>query len=201
MKNLLACYANCRYNSRCEDIRNEIEDKLEQATIDINQYLAEKNSPPIQIQLLTKRLKFAPLEKVRKLKPKPEKKISNKPHTAKSQAVTRKKTRKRVSMARKAKTTQANNPSVDPSSIMLEESKEARSGNSRPAKNSSRPRAGSASRKKSGKGKLYIILENDSATLVDEQGLIKRMLTGHSSKARFFEAKEVEAQLQVVYKK
>jgi hypothetical protein len=59
IKNLLACYANCRYNSRCEDLRNEIIDKTETASNDINKYLSERGREPITIQLLKRGLKFS----------------------------------------------------------------------------------------------------------------------------------------------
>src|ERR1051325_1697933 len=59
MKNLLACYANCRYSTRCEDLRNEIIDKTELASGDINKYLTERGRAPITIQFLKRGLKFA----------------------------------------------------------------------------------------------------------------------------------------------
>jgi hypothetical protein len=42
MKNLLACYANCRFVTRCDELRNEIIEKPEQAATDINSYLGER---------------------------------------------------------------------------------------------------------------------------------------------------------------
>lgn len=296
MKNLLACFANCRYNTRCVELRNEIEDKTEQAASDINGYLAEKSVPPIRIQLLTKGLKFIPLSKIEK--PKPERKIKSssgkkthtvqsqpakplsakkpkvaqsqpakkkviadgnnlherasvavprsgrvtrggqrrsplhafenrpklsaklsndkkpqavqsqhektlddkKPKVAQSQHEKRKISRKRKPMSRKANTIQ--NQSNDMPVTHLEGAKENNPKSARSLKPASKARSNSTARngKKSGK-KLYIIIENETATVLDEQGLIKRILAGPSSKARFFEAKEVEAQLQIVYKK
>jgi hypothetical protein len=62
MKNLLACYANCRYNLRCGDLRNEVLDKLHEASRDINQYLGECSASPITIQVLKRGLRFAELQ-------------------------------------------------------------------------------------------------------------------------------------------
>lgn len=204
MKNLLACFANCRYNTRCEDLKNEIQDKTEQAAGDINQYLAEKSVPPIRIQLLTRGLKFVPLSKLEK--PKPERKgkssVSNKSNIIRSQPVKRKRSRKRIPMPKKTTQVESNNtsPNADGTHMegLKEKTKMTRSTRSVSVSRVTKPARNS---KKSGKGKLYIILENETATVVDEQGMIKRMLAGPSSKARFFEAKEVEAQLQIVYKK
>src|ERR1044072_5487103 len=62
IKNLLACYANCRYSTRCDDLRNEILDKTELATSDINKYLIERGRTPITIQPMKRGLKFADAE-------------------------------------------------------------------------------------------------------------------------------------------
>ncbi|MCI0488537.1 MAG: hypothetical protein L0229_18265 [Blastocatellia bacterium] len=51
------------------------------------------------------------------------------------------------------------------------------------------------------KGKVFIILEGDTASIVDEQGLMAHLISGSSSKARYFEASEVEARVQIVPKK
>src|ERR1051325_9097582 len=59
MKNLLACYANCRYSTKCEDLRNEVISKPEQASTDINKYLSERGRTPITIQLMKRGLKFS----------------------------------------------------------------------------------------------------------------------------------------------
>lgn len=237
MKNLLACFANCRYNTRCQELRNEIEDKTEQAASDINQYLVEKSVPPIRIQLLTKGLKFVPLSKIEKPKreqktkiekPKPEQKskslISKKSHIVPSQPVAatrsgstfgqskksravelqpakKRISRKRKPMSRKANSTQIHN--ADAPVAQTQEPKESKPKSVRSTKSTSRfsPSSPLRKTKTAGSKKLYIIIENEAATVVDEQGLIKRMLAGPSSKARFFEAKEVEAQLQIVYKR
>jgi hypothetical protein len=58
MKNLLACYANCRFSTRCDELRNEIIEKPEQATTDINSYLGERGQRLIQIQFPKRGLKF-----------------------------------------------------------------------------------------------------------------------------------------------
>jgi hypothetical protein len=59
MKNLLACYANCRYNGRCEDLRTEVVARSDQATKDINDYLRERGRAPITIQVMKRGLRFA----------------------------------------------------------------------------------------------------------------------------------------------
>src|SRR5215213_8675438 len=59
MKNLLACYANCRFSTRCDELRNEIIEKPEQAAADINAYLGERGMRLIQIQFPKRGVKFA----------------------------------------------------------------------------------------------------------------------------------------------
>ena len=63
IKNLLACYANCRYNTRCDDLRNEIADKKDQAARDINEYLAEHGEGSITISFPKKGVRFLPASK------------------------------------------------------------------------------------------------------------------------------------------
>ncbi|HYP27473.1 MAG TPA: hypothetical protein VE262_12215 [Blastocatellia bacterium] len=58
MKNLLACYANCRFTTRCDELRNEIIEKPDQATTDINSYLGERGQRLIQIQFPKRGVKF-----------------------------------------------------------------------------------------------------------------------------------------------
>jgi hypothetical protein len=58
MKNLLACYANCRFSTRCDELRNEIIEKPEQAAADINAYLGERGMRLIQIQFPKRGVKF-----------------------------------------------------------------------------------------------------------------------------------------------
>jgi hypothetical protein len=49
-------------------------------------------------------------------------------------------------------------------------------------------------------GKVYIILDGKSANVVDEQGLMMHIFTNPSSGARYFEASEVEARVQITKK-
>src|SRR5690348_1302776 len=58
MKNLLACYANCRYTGRCDELRNELADKAAAAESDINRYLSERGRNPILVQILKRGVKF-----------------------------------------------------------------------------------------------------------------------------------------------
>src|SRR6185503_15817599 len=67
MKNLLACYANCRYSTRCDDLKNEIIDKSDQAANDINAYLSARGRPPVTIQILKRGLKFADVADAKKV--------------------------------------------------------------------------------------------------------------------------------------
>src|SRR6476659_5833265 len=69
IKNLLACYANCRYNSKCDDLRTEILDKTDQAASDINAYLGARGRAPVTIQILKRGLKFADVAHVKKALP------------------------------------------------------------------------------------------------------------------------------------
>ena len=48
--------------------------------------------------------------------------------------------------------------------------------------------------------KYYIVLEGERGTLVDESGLMKKLLAGVAPGARFFEASEMEVRLQLVKK-
>src|ERR1044072_806451 len=58
MKNLLACYANCRYTGRCDELRNELVDKTAAAERDINRYLGERGRNPILVQILKRGVRF-----------------------------------------------------------------------------------------------------------------------------------------------
>src|ERR1044071_9847628 len=69
MKNLLACFANCRYNTRCDELKNELADKTELATRDINQYLLERGRKPIVIQTMKRGLRFVEAAKIEKARP------------------------------------------------------------------------------------------------------------------------------------
>jgi hypothetical protein len=202
IKNLLACYANCRYNTRCDDLRNEIEGKTDQAVKDINQYLSERGSSPIAIQFVKRGLKFTkpnsqsteaarpkrlkPSLKLASLAGKPEKIVSAK---------------KRI-MSRKAKNTEARNtsnlaqPAMKlPGSPDPKEEKKPEKRKTKPRKPKSASSNGRAARKNV---KTFIILEGRTASLVDERGLMQHILSGASTDVRYFEAIEVEARLQIV---
>jgi hypothetical protein len=49
-------------------------------------------------------------------------------------------------------------------------------------------------------GKVYISLDGKSASVVDEQGLMAHLFNNPSSGARYFEANEVEARVQIIKK-
>jgi hypothetical protein len=87
-------------------------------------------------------------------------------------------------------------PSANSSSNGIEHSKSVKSSRTR-------KRSGSSSRARasSRKGNLYIIVDGKSANIVDEQGLMQHLLTSPSASARYFEASEVEARVQIMPKK
>jgi hypothetical protein len=244
MKNLLACYANCRYNGRCEDLKSEVIAKSDQAAKDINDYLRERGRAPITIQVMKRGLRFndAPRQQAipKVLKdntgavPMAKSFDSNRPRRKKrkisrvsTQAVKRV-TSKQVSeltnpeslkaikkissrgksktMARKILREESITKQEKPASSNgpVEERDSATTAKAVRSKNGSkRNTKGSARNTQLGKkaGKLFIILEGKTASLVDEQGLIAHLLSNNSQGARYFEASEVEARLQIVPKR
>lgn len=307
MKNLLACYANCRYSTRCDDLRNEIINNTEQASSDINKYLSERGKTPIIIQLMKRGLKFSEntspiVLPTRKGLPGPEKKLGAEtpPTTAKSiaklvneivpavkplkpSATGVKENRKKSSKlgtARLGKSKELNaerataklsrmrgSSYLEKPPAILRENKVANqkprigknknrfmsakrpvralepvliknrestvmprrpkndinataddkeqvlnapareqevsaggkamtTGRARPKKRSAVAKARSAERN----GKVYIILDGKSASVVDEQGLMTHLFTNPSSSARYYEASEVEARVQIIKK-
>jgi hypothetical protein len=69
----------------------------------------------------------------------------------------------------------------------------------RPARSKKRS-AAARGRSAERNGKVYIILDGKLASLVDEQGLMMHLFTNPSSSARYFEASEVEARVQITKK-
>ena len=61
-----------------------------------------------------------------------------------------------------------------------------------------RKKAPSKSRKSAKNGKVYIIIEGQTASVVDEQGLMMHLFSDKARNARYFEASEVEARVQIV---
>ncbi|HEX8087248.1 MAG TPA: hypothetical protein VF762_00245 [Blastocatellia bacterium] len=307
IKNLLACYANCRYSTRCDDLRNEIINNTEQASSDINKYLSERGKTPIIIQLMKRGLKFSEntspvIRPANKGLPGPDKKLGTETPavTVKSIATlakeivpevkppklptigvknNRKKSSKlgktRFSKSKElntesamAKLSRPRGPSflekppailsekkvarheprsskikkrsksvkrparaLEPVSIKSREStvmprrpkndinatvadkeqvlntpareqevtashKTMTTGRARPKKRSAVTRARAAERN----GKVYIILDGKSASVVDEQGLMAHLFTNPSSSAKYYEASEVEARVQIIKK-
>lgn len=289
MKNLLACYANCRYNTRCDELRGEVLANQEQATADINAYRATRGTPPIQIQPLKRGLKFVdlsasrkerqavkqrqvkkptaaprtgevrgnrPNETIEKLSPKVARKAqAEKPHPparpksvappttdkttpkkqkrAKAQAVTeivpatvkakiiKPKTGRVMARRAKEKSAEGRAPNEAFATATVEASKFNRDASPEIVQTASRTiskltrkpasakgesrrrrsaRKQSSAPRKQGK-KTFIILNGDRASVVDEQGLIAQLLTGSTNGSRFFEVQEVEARLELVYKR
>lgn len=328
MKNLLACFANCRYPIRCDDLRNELVDKTAQAESDINQYLTERGRKPILVQILKRGVKFddptsrqsrktirmaslltidakprvkldlsakpatkAPVpsvkaagssakEKKRKvakarklaapvaavkdavvkdkavrkrLAPRPLKR-SAKPQTRRQSkdrqtvalpitaalapprtanlrvpsTILRKpgkaRLRKRTktpdnAKLEKSKTFKNENSIVlekpkmnrneTPATLSLESSTTANrsdittSSSGKPAgtrkKSSAKPRNGKGNGK--GNSKVYIIIEGQTATIVDEKGLMAHLFSSNAKNVRYFEASEVEARVQIIAKR
>lgn len=310
IKNLLACYANCRYSTRCEELKNEISDKTEQAAKDINSYLSQRGAPPITIQLMKRGLKFdaGPTQKPRpsgiketrviskaslitsppfltsvepsavkatprnskhekkrvktrprmkrkllssdsalkkqasdareaaptvrvsrsrpasmfKEVPKPvvakslrsrvkkqskAKQVANQrpPNNSRAQAREKIRVKKRIIMkkiskraASPAETVQDQGVSGSPqvTEAVSTELKKMKSASARKRKNKAAPPAS-----RGANGKVFIVVDGKSASLVDEKGLIQHLLSNQSSTARYFEATEVEARVQIVHKK
>jgi hypothetical protein len=311
MKNLLACYANCRYSTKCDDLRNEVISKTEQASTDINKYLSEHGRKPITIQFMKRGLKFSeataqdvrsgnkaklaspikasttepqavaiksiartpaepPFEdKAVELSPKVIKKIRKRsaktrpPRLAKSRepgvestavkvsktqgtsylekspvglkkkkAAKQAKQKPRFSKAKKMMTSQRGSPEKlatfkmrnrksaamprrpkNESNPILAEKEQVlnspapeqdASANNRarvikPARSKKRP-ASTKGRSAERNGKVFIILEGKTASVVDEQGLMMHLFTNPSSSAKYFEASEVEARVQIIKK-
>ncbi len=269
MKNLLACYANCRYNSRCDDLRSEILPKFEQATNDINSYRRERELSSIEIQLMKRGLKFvdvASLQKnltqrkkrkaksprIRKAKsrantPKPViEKVKTEPPRITLRAETRVQKpranakKKLVPLQEKTESTVKKNLVViqdKPRSMvkksvkagrkklklqpethvkMAKKIKDFESDSSNLSTETNQPNAtntmektATTRRKKSAsqdaaakkKKKMFIILDGERSALVDERGLMAKLLAGVSPNARYFEATEIELRLQIAHKK
>ncbi|MBI3649854.1 MAG: hypothetical protein HY231_02260 [Acidobacteria bacterium] len=295
MKNLLACYANCKYNSRCEELRGEVLPNLEQAQSDINAYRNERGASAIEIQMTKRGLKFIEVLSVKKPAPQPAKRVAanaplgkeksqaaapalkpaqkkffkEKPKlklpvapinlapvarqtatklpaaksvvkvkkaqrhqaaqfTAKAPASVRealeplgKKTKPPVSQKRRAGKKKIT-LKMEMQSTMPKRAKEldtatmsdSRDHNASLAEgNATNPSLvgdkPSLIRKKTGKAdaaakkkkKMFIILDGNNSALVDERGLMAKLLTGVSPNARYFEATEIELRLQIAYKK
>ena len=256
MKNLLACYANCRYNGRCEELRTEVVAKSDQATKDINDYLRERGRAPITIQVMKRGLRFAeaPKQQVVKKSAEEKKPVSLLPRTSnpkraaepKAAAPKLKKKTARRPRRKKGKLTMAATHTVrtvtskqvpdfterkpkrpmkqrkrmarktvreesikkqeraDSSNPPLEERESAATAKvARPRNVSNRKRREPAKKTRPAikNGKVFIILDGKTANLVDEQGLIAHLLANSTPGARYFEASEVEARLQIVPKR
>lgn len=267
MKNLLACYANCRYNSRCDDLRSEILPKLEQATNDINTYRRERELTSIEIQMTRRGLKFIDvaslqknLAKSRSMKAAKKKRVKrvatarqaviekDKPDSPKERikAVTRVEkplaiAKKRIEpvveksaviIKKKQEVSQQKPRSVVKKRLkirrkktqlksetqfkMSKKPKDSETENSNLASGAGQPNASAATektaasrRKKSAgqdasakkKKRMFIILDGERSALVDEKGLMAKLLAGVSPNARYFEATEIELRLQIAHKK
>lgn len=308
IKNLLACYANCRYSTRCDDLRNEIVSKTEQASSDINRYLNERGRTPIVIQLMKRGLKFSEatipdnrpgsnkklsgsikgsdveipsaavksvqqtaneivpedkpakasakrIEKNRKKSPKlrtvrlkrskeadtrtamakvgktqaasylekspaplrkkeaakqkphfsnPKRKIAGQASYADKLANVIMKNRKSIAMPRRRKN-ESNAAIAEKEQVINSTAQETESSANgkammtRPARSKKRS-AAAKGRAAERNAKVYIVLEGKSASVVDEHGLMMHLFTNPSSSARYFEASEVEARVQITKK-
>jgi hypothetical protein len=295
MKNLLACFANCRYTARCDELRNELADKTAQAEGDINRYLSERGRKPVLVQLLKRGVKFddqaaraarraaplaaaAPATAKSRLKPqiKARRTAAPKPAVAavelpalspkaappvvKARRLATPVKVRSITKSRAAgrPTPVARDPKIAPPSVIspvtagmaapraalrLAAVTPRRPGSGRSRKRSKMPRRAkpevqakatspasplqdvaaiaprpettsrqaseratprkkaTKSRKAAGNGKVYIIIEGQTASIVDEQGLMVHLFGNHSKTARYFEASEVEARVQIVLKR
>ncbi|MFL6274960.1 MAG: hypothetical protein ACJ74G_07080 [Blastocatellia bacterium] len=258
MKNLLACFANCRYVGRCDELRNELSDKTAQAEDDINRYLSERGRNPVLVQLLKRGVKFddkaARLSRkpvaqaktktvaakisltpknsatpgprpTRRTKPaaseaRPTRQVMALPVTAamtspratlrlpavaprpagESRTRKRSKMPKRVKPALKVKAASSESlAATSPATPVITSKPET---TPRPTGKRAAPRRQAAAKsRKGGNGKVYIIIEGQTASIVDEQGLMTHLFSNRSKNARYFEASEVEARLQIVLKR
>jgi hypothetical protein len=265
MKNLLACYANCRYNSRCDDLRSEILPKLEQATIDINAYRRERELSSIEIQLMKRGLKFvdvaslqknlAQSRKAKSAKKKRTKRVvtvrqtgkekaSSEPQPARIKAVTRlekppaiakkriepvpvktessikKKLavvtekprpigKKRVKTRRKKLKSETHfkmvkktrDSETDIANLSTEANQSHMSNVTEKTATTRRRKSASQEAAAKKKKRMFIILDGERSALVDEKGLMAKLLAGVSPNARYFEATEIELRLQIAHKK
>jgi hypothetical protein len=294
MKNLLACYANCKYNSRCEELRQEVLPVVTQAASDINSYRQERGLSAIEIQTTKRGLKFMDVlslkmnsaqgkkringaARIIKAKPKresnPDKEIrktltsvektarklepgtgvfrieKSAPKAKAKKATTRVKKmsenkilpftvapkaiglkaierlqempkakgkKKRRVVKRKSKLrmeTQAKMPrrAKAVESVNRNDSRETTSSaadtNQQGAGNAAEKSTSNARRRVSKqdlakkKKKMFIVLDGNNSALVDEKGLLAKVLAGVSPGARYFEATEIELRLQIAYKK
>jgi hypothetical protein len=295
MKNLLACFANCRYTMRCDELRNELADKAAQAESDINHYLSERGRSPVLVQILKRGVKFDDKASRSRRKPvatvspaaiaakprlslavsapptakrKPPQTAAKSPGraenrsprtviasrlsanvkgkaTAKPRAVhrpavrakpqpgsqkavagtvitdtnapraaslrltvaaPRSSARTRTNMPRRAKPVSKANVTNDARAALPPEAA-ARAVKpdlaARPASAPATPRrkATAKARKPAAQAKVYIIIEGQTASIVDEQGLMSHLFSNNSKNTRYFEASEVEARVQIVPKR
>ena len=258
MKNLLACFANCRYVGRCDELRNELSDKTAQAEDDINRYLSERGRTPVLVQLLKRGVKFddktarlsrkpaaqakpeavaakisvtprisatAGPRPARRTKPaasdaRPTRRVMALPVTAgmtspraalrlpavaprpagESRSRKRSKMPKRVKPELKVKAA-SNESLAAPFTATPVITSKAETAPRPPSKRAATRRQAAAKSRKGGNGKVYIIIEGQTASIVDEQGLMTHLFSNRSKNARYFEANEVEARLQIVPKR
>jgi hypothetical protein len=254
MKNLLACYANCRYTGRCDELRNEIADKTAAAESDINRYLSERGRNPILVQILKRGVKFgerierttqrparrpgkvvtAPVivakprpqvervaattptpastpnrKKAKPAKPAPAETRARPAATVKAAPIIKRhksRSRKRSTMPRRAKPLTRANVSANEGPATLTMNTAAApvrpEAASRPVRERAAPRKKTTKPRKAGAaGKVYIIIEGQAASIVDEQGLMAHLFSNRSKTTRYFEASEVEARVQIVLKR
>lgn len=295
MKNLLACYANCKYNSRCEELRTEVLPIISQAATDINSYRQERGLSAIEIQTTKRGLKFIdalslqqkspqskkrstqsrriikvepkvrgkredltklvstptanPLVRVKTLKLRPRikkstSKAKGKPSPARvsGQSVNKvlaftpaaksadvqvidklpEKSRPKIKKKRRRVTKRQSKLKMETLAKMPKRMKELQAttrndqqesgqgGTSTNPLNAAQAveKPGVQGKRKSSKElaakkkkKMFIILDGNNSALVDERGLMAKLLAGVSPNARYFEATEIELRLQIAYKK
>ena len=112
--------------------------------------------------------------------------------------------RKKSKMPRRAKPeATAKTLSVDSTVGSSPEATNKPTAGTKPAAGRAAPRKQAATkpRKSAAKGKVYIIIEGQTASVVDEQGLMIHLFNNTSRTARYFEASEVEARVQIVPKR
>src|SRR6185295_18598076 len=106
--------------------------------------------------------------------------------------------RESITMPKRAITKSIESPIEKESVSNITSGELSRPANSKPK---TKRKSSSKSRPASRNGKVYIILEGKTANIVDEQGLMQHLFASPSATARYFEASEVEARLQIALKK
>ena len=115
--------------------------------------------------------------------------------------------RKRIKMPRRAKplakanATGIERPAAPSQNTPAITGKPEIAANPTSARAAPRRKAVAKSRKPAANGRVYIIIEGQTASIVDEQGLMMHLFSNNAKNTRYFEASEVEARVQIMPKR